>query len=142
MIILIYLTFTIPICFILTRAIYKSSKQIILTRKTLKQPKINNLDTIHLVKAYILRKQWLSCIFMLEQLLDSESNTIELYNWLGFCYLSTKFYTISEEYYKRALIINPSNRECLQNLSNLYNHKHMNNKTKLKALNEQISQHP
>lgn len=102
--------------------------------------KVTEENILNLANIYILKKQWLICILMLEEYLENNSPTIESYNCISFCYLSTKLYNISEYYYKKALNLDPSNIICLKNLANIYSTNYMNDKIKQEIIHKQIKQ--
>nr|QJH88217.1 Ycf37 [Pterocladia lucida] len=140
MIIFIYLALTIPICYILTREIYSIYKDIILSNiNTNNNYKIfvEKQDILRLAQVHLKRKKWLSCILIIEKFTNNNKR-IELYNCLGFCYLSTDFYNTAEYYYDKTLKIHPLNTIALHNLMNIYKSKKINKQIKSKKILQQI----
>lgn len=84
---------------------------------------IQSSDIFLMAKIYIFRKQWLSCILMLElALLEQSSNKyfMEYYSCLAFCFYKLKIYNRSERYYLLYLECNPKHLNTLVCLANIY----------------------
>nr|YP_009546590.1 hypothetical protein [Gelidium kathyanniae]AYO27938.1 hypothetical protein [Gelidium kathyanniae] len=147
--IIIYLILIVPICFFLTKEIKNISiflliaqKQTYLLSKSTSLINFYEKDILSLAQAYISRKQWINCIMLLERYLNESTdntNLIEIYKCIGFCYFSKSFYRLAEDYYKKGLEKSPSNFDCLQNLKRIYSKNNLNNPAKLEDINRKIS---
>ena len=143
--IFIYLTLVIPICFLLTKEIYKIINCIFLTQKftyiVKTESSIDDNDIFNLAEVYINRKLWLSCILLLEKYINLYSKSKEeFYSCIGFCYLSTGFCRISEENYEQALKTNNNNISYLNQLIKIYSYNPSRNKTKLEKTYKKIQE--
>ena len=141
--IFIYLALIIPICFLLTKEIYKIIVCISLIQKLTYKVENNSLikdkDIFLLAEAYINRKLWLSCILLLEKYIDLyNKNQEEFHSCIGFCYLSTGFHKISENHYEKALETNDNNINYLNQLIKIYSHDLSVNRNKMEKVYKKI----
>lgn len=94
--------------------------------------KVIQSDYILLIaKSYILRKEWLSCILMLELMINNieESKDLkEYYNCLAFCFYSLNMYGKAKEYYLESIKRYPEDLNTLMSLAEVYNKSKDSNK--------------
>ncbi|CCP38039.1 conserved hypothetical plastid protein (plastid) [Chondrus crispus] len=118
------ITFLLPICLLITSAIYKLYKQLYISITILNKDsnnQINPYNTLILSQIYIKQHQWISSILILESGINQENTRIEqLYNNIGFCYTQIKAYNLSKYYYKKAIQQEPKDKSALYNLGQIY----------------------
>lgn len=124
----LYLVFIIlfltPICYLLVSQV---AKLIVENRlfKTLipfdRNQRLSKQQVLSLAKIYIHKKQWLSCILMLELYVKIDNpNLGDYYNSIGFCYQLINLNRLAKYYYSQAKEFSPSNILFLKNLAKAY----------------------
>nr|YP_009488641.1 Ycf37 [Grateloupia filicina]AWD77363.1 Ycf37 [Grateloupia filicina] len=116
--------FLIPICYLVTNEIVKFLFESRLFKFLIpldRSRKLTKEQVLSLAKIYIRKKQWLSCILMLEfySKIDN-SNLGEYYNSIGFCYQLINLNILAKDYYDQARASSPSNILFLKNLAKAY----------------------
>nr|YP_008144759.1 Ycf37 [Grateloupia taiwanensis]AGO19947.1 Ycf37 [Grateloupia taiwanensis] len=116
--------FLIPLCYLVTNEIVKLLFENRLSKSLIplgRSQKLTKEQVLSLAKIYIRKKQWLSCILMLEFYAKIDnSNLGEYYNSIGFCYQLIDFNLLAKDYYSQARAFSPSNILFLKNLAKVY----------------------
>nr|QOS04483.1 hypothetical protein [Sarcopeltis skottsbergii] len=149
------ITFLLPVCLLITIAIYRLYEQFYISITILNQQSINKINiynTLTLSKIYIEQNRWISSILILESRINQKNELIEqFYNNLGSCFTQIKAYNLSKYYYMKAIEQQPKYRSALYNLGHIYqilddpknadkiyhkimklDHNHTNNKKSMK----------
>nr|YP_009296055.1 hypothetical protein Schiz_107 [Schizymenia dubyi]AOM64990.1 hypothetical protein Schiz_107 [Schizymenia dubyi] len=117
------IVFLIPICLFISIGIQKVYYQNILIHSLMSNKNFRTIDihnSFKIIKTYINIKRWLSCILMLEFFIEQKANNIEeYYKYLGLCYENIEVNSLAQQYYQRALKIDPKNVFILQHLGKI-----------------------
>ena len=124
----LYLVFIIlfltPICYLAGSQLVKLLVENHLFKSLIlldRNQRLTKEQVLFLAKIYINKKQWLSCILMLEFYSKIDKpNSGEYCNSIGFCYQLMNLNRLAKYYYSQAKKISPSNILFLKNLANAY----------------------
>lgn len=77
-------------------------------------------DNLRAVEQKITARQYEAAIAELKKIVASDADNADAYNLLGFTHRKLKRYDVAQEYYQRALSLNPGHKGAMEYLGELY----------------------
>lgn len=77
-------------------------------------------DSMGAVETKIEDKQYQAAIYDLKKIVAKDADNADAYNLLGFTHRKLKQYEVAEEYYQKALALDPKHKGALEYLGELY----------------------